>query len=328
LEWHQVHGQFAQMGGFALKVKQGNHEKIQVLYPETLIRHLENKQIDIEELKLTKEEVQDKSKGDFLSKSLVAFQTTWFVCECVARSIHKLPLLELEVVTLAFAILNIITYMLWRHKPLDVFCPIYLHLLEPKVLASSLQPHTVPDLSGPSRDASIGSASTPPGVDTPTTPNPPRDGDDSPSAEDLDLPHVTVFYGSKISGENERIVWIFSCIIGMIFGAIHFLSWDSTFRTHSELLLWRCSSIVLVIQPFLLLIVKVLSWIPNTGKWKLWQAMAERFSDVPLFLSLYIGTVAYILARFCLLVLAFLSLLDLPPNGLKNVSWASYIPHF
>ncbi|TFK58955.1 hypothetical protein BDN72DRAFT_890410 [Pluteus cervinus] len=113
LNWTQTHGQFAQMGGFARK------DNKHVLYPKTLIELLVEGCIDLDQLKLTKEDIDDKSKGDVLSKAIVAFQTTWFVFECIARLQQKLPLLELEVVTLAFAVLNVITYALWWYKPLN-----------------------------------------------------------------------------------------------------------------------------------------------------------------------------------------------------------------
>ncbi|TFK63221.1 hypothetical protein BDN72DRAFT_776182, partial [Pluteus cervinus] len=61
--------------------------------------------------------INDKSKGDLLSKGLVASQTTWFVVECMARLHLGLPLVELEVITLAFATLNVVTYGLWWYKP-------------------------------------------------------------------------------------------------------------------------------------------------------------------------------------------------------------------
>ncbi|TFK67046.1 hypothetical protein BDN72DRAFT_843544 [Pluteus cervinus] len=123
LKWTQTHGQFAQMGGFARK------DNKHVLRPTTLIDLLKKGQLDLEELELTKEDIDDKSKGDILSKAVVASQTTWFVFECLTRLQQGLPLIELEVVTLAFAVLNIITYALWWYKPLNVLRPIYLHVL-------------------------------------------------------------------------------------------------------------------------------------------------------------------------------------------------------
>ena len=71
---------------------------------------------------ITENEIRDKSKGDVLSKGLVVIQTGWFILQCIARRIEHLPLTELELVTLAFAALNFVTYGLWWNKPLNVQC--------------------------------------------------------------------------------------------------------------------------------------------------------------------------------------------------------------
>lgn len=68
----------------------------------------------------TAEEIQDRSKGDSLSKALIVGQTAWFVAQCLFRWIAGLAITEMELVTLAFAALNGIIYFLWWNKPLDV----------------------------------------------------------------------------------------------------------------------------------------------------------------------------------------------------------------
>ncbi|PBK60128.1 hypothetical protein ARMSODRAFT_734422 [Armillaria solidipes] len=73
---------------------------------------------------ITEEELQDRSKGDALSKIVAVVQTTWFVVQYLARFNESLPITQLETATLAFAVLNIFNYVLWWHKPLDVRCPI------------------------------------------------------------------------------------------------------------------------------------------------------------------------------------------------------------
>ena len=73
---------------------------------------------------VTREEIQDKSKGDAVTKALVVLQTTWFLLQCAARGSQRLALTELELATAAFALLNIIIYALWWDKPLDVQCHI------------------------------------------------------------------------------------------------------------------------------------------------------------------------------------------------------------
>ena len=85
-----------------------------------------------------KEEViEDHSKGDGLSKALVIVQTTWFVTQCIARRAEGLPITQLELVTVAFAMLNGIMYYLWWNKPLNVHSTIPVYLLVPKPFNTS-----------------------------------------------------------------------------------------------------------------------------------------------------------------------------------------------
>jgi hypothetical protein len=80
---------------------------------------------------VTEEEIQDRSKGDWLSKGLVVGQTAWFIAQFVARLVQGLTVTELELVTLAFAALNGFMYFFWWNKPLDVRSPIAIKYLYP-----------------------------------------------------------------------------------------------------------------------------------------------------------------------------------------------------
>ncbi|TFK59748.1 hypothetical protein BDN72DRAFT_580594 [Pluteus cervinus] len=373
LNWTQTHGQFAQMGGFARK------DNKYVLYPRTLIELLDEGRIDLDQLKLTKEDIDDKSKGDILSKALVAFQTTWFVFECFARLQQKLPLLEIEVVTLAFAVLNVITYALWWYKPLNVLRPIYLHIRERPtnwsrgrieyvegggwwastwkrfikrpflavvkptlgLFGMMVQTESQAEEKGEGMVAR-GRAAVGKMVDAIK-----KDVGKRPwwetvllwlvgqpflavampllalfGQEITDKPtHVSTFYGMET--DDMSMMRSLSCVIGMVFGATHFLSWHSTFPTHTELLLWRISSIVLVVQPVLLFLFNLFEEV----KYELWRPIRNFFEEFFVILSIFVGPIAYILARFCLLVLAFLTLNHLPPRALDSITWTSYIPH-
>src|SRR6266545_6039983 len=77
--------------------------------------------------KITEADISDKSKGDFLSKLIAILQTTWFILQCIARGQQKLAITELELVTLALASLNAVTYAFWWHKPLGVQEPIRIY---------------------------------------------------------------------------------------------------------------------------------------------------------------------------------------------------------
>ncbi|KAG2016333.1 hypothetical protein CC2G_009508 [Coprinopsis cinerea AmutBmut pab1-1] len=74
----------------------------------------------------SEEEIEDRSKGDALAKTFVLVQVLWFIVQCIARYSQNLAMTELELTTLAYAILNSAMYLCWWSKPLDVQFPIVI----------------------------------------------------------------------------------------------------------------------------------------------------------------------------------------------------------
>jgi hypothetical protein len=75
-------------------------------------------------------EIEDRSKGDGFSKTIAVGQTLWFIVQCLARRAQHLDVTLIELLTLSLAVLNGVMYFLWWHKPLDVRCPVRVHLLD------------------------------------------------------------------------------------------------------------------------------------------------------------------------------------------------------
>lgn len=86
--------------------------------------------------RITADEIQnDRSKGDAISKGLAIFQTTWFIIQCFARWSTHISVTELEIITLAFAMLNGVAYVLWWNKPQNVGFPVYLEKRAPSFVS-------------------------------------------------------------------------------------------------------------------------------------------------------------------------------------------------
>jgi len=83
--------------------------------------------------KITEEKILGRSKEDGLSKLLAELQVSWFIIQCIARGRQGLALTELELVTLAMASLNAITYGFWWNKPLGVAEPVNVYVEPEKV---------------------------------------------------------------------------------------------------------------------------------------------------------------------------------------------------
>ncbi|TFK69570.1 hypothetical protein BDN72DRAFT_767738, partial [Pluteus cervinus] len=102
----------------------------------------------------------------------------------------------------------------------------------------------------------------------------------------------------------------------------------STFPTHIELILWRISSVVLTVVPTFMLLRTLLYrmwWATQPGT--KWSRTTEMGWYVLEYTTLYPGCTMYVPARFCVLILAFITLHDLPLIAFSNISWATYIPH-
>ena len=99
-----------------------------VLLLETMKPLLQEGKIDLPAI--TEKEIQDRSKGDGLSKVLAVGQTSWYILQVIARHFEGLVVTKIELITTALAVLNIVIYFLWWNKPLDVRCSIPVPLLD------------------------------------------------------------------------------------------------------------------------------------------------------------------------------------------------------
>ena len=132
--WTITHSHFLLMGGFVLAegthdfsiLAEGAHD-VSVLTPKDFHKLLADQEIGFP--LISEKEIQDRSKGDGLSKALAVVQTTWFLAQCISRKVQGLMITELEIVTVAFAFLNGIMYFLWWNKPVGVTTSIRIYRL-------------------------------------------------------------------------------------------------------------------------------------------------------------------------------------------------------
>lgn len=124
--WTTTHGYYLQMGGFMLYEPETN-TPIGVLSHEKFRDLLKRKKVRMP--LISKDDIEDRSKSDGLSKAFVVIQTTWFIAQCIARKAKGLEITEFELVTASFAALNGVMYFLWWNKPLDVHSAVPVYLL-------------------------------------------------------------------------------------------------------------------------------------------------------------------------------------------------------
>jgi len=328
----------------------GEDERPRLLLSKDLDKYLSEGDIGI-----SVEEILDRSKGDMLSKGIVLLQTGWFILQLLARVAQRLPITGLELVTLAFAILNFITYGLWWNKPLCVQCPIILGKKTPilqKGQLSSQGQQPKPQLKVLTRlQRVIRQAAKYAWIFI-------WDAADFLLA-DIDEAGSEKFYGDEkrvptyywgadlIRGSTDigLVVWQslgIAILIATVFGAVHCAGWSFYFPSEAEKKLWHISSVVIAGLP-LAVFTSVVSITSLAILWRrvsgpdiceysnLWEAYKGVWRLIwPSRLRLLLKIVAftpYIIARYMLLAQAVASLRALPPGAYTAVEWTTFIPH-
>ena len=253
--WSKTHGFFVIMGGFHLFQRGSReardsylavlHEGDTPLHPlqsfHFFNKHEDRTDIDFTSFMVpTEEEINDRGKSDWLAKSLVLLQTSWFVMQCIARAIEHLPVTHLEIVTLAYAAMNFVIYIFWWNKPLNVNRPVRVfRKSEPSAMQNQVVSRamrhsrawewTWEEILNVLEKIYMFIAG---------------DGNVDLSGEDRE----PRFWGNSTYNE-QTIADLIVLGVGVCFGAIHCISWDFLFPTHTELSMWRVLCITITAVP-------------------------------------------------------------------------------
>jgi len=114
--WTMQHSFYAEMGGY--RVLDKSTGQILVFRTPQLAWLQKQRLIIIPEL--PKKEIDDKSKGDGIAKTLACVQSLWFLISCSARFQQHLPLTTLEIELLPYVAITWMVYIFWWKKPLQV----------------------------------------------------------------------------------------------------------------------------------------------------------------------------------------------------------------
>ncbi|KAF9462415.1 hypothetical protein BDZ94DRAFT_1194551 [Collybia nuda] len=307
-----VHGFFISMGGFAI-VK---GEKLSPIASH----HVGTDVAAVADLVSIRDyEIFDRSKGDEVTKGLAMLQTVWFLIQCIGRGIQGLPLSELEVVTIAFGVINLVIYIIWWNKPLDVRYPIQIGPPPP--------PPPYPRLSAYMRsvleEGDSESIQWQKAISTWITYATEAIVEMfAGQIENEELPRgcdrVPTLWAGRLRPRARGIAALFALVTAVGFGGIHCIAWNLAFPTLVEGTLWRMASIIVMAVP-MIFFLHVL-WFINI-KPPAWYEIVTFRLIIP------VCSIAYTIARMFLIVLPFTSLRALPTDVYKDVSWAKFIPH-
>ncbi|KAG8855073.1 hypothetical protein FRB91_002731 [Serendipita sp. 411] len=267
-------------------------------------------------------EFEDKSKSNWIAKSIVLLQTLWFVIQCIARKLDGLPLTELEVVTLGYALLNFVIYVIWWNKPQNVTRPIrvFCGQLPDRTKEQWELTHTIGEWNDKLFDAVLGRQDR--NVDL-------RRVKQTPTLYSGNPPKNWPLKAFPI----EYFAIMMAAVVGGMFGGIHFIAWSAQFPTYNMLLLWRCGSILMTIASFpplfTLLFGPVLRNEADNETLPVSILRCTLLLPVIIFgaLSLFFVPLAYITGRVITLMIAFKTLSTLPPEAFRTVQWTNLLPH-
>ncbi|OQE13965.1 hypothetical protein PENSTE_c040G02903 [Penicillium steckii] len=77
---------------------------------------------------LPEQEIRSRAKADSFAKIFTLFQVLWFLCNAFTRWGYHLSVSTLELVTVAYVAIAILTYLSWWYKPKDISTPILVIL--------------------------------------------------------------------------------------------------------------------------------------------------------------------------------------------------------
>lgn len=361
-DWSMAHAFLADMGGFVL------HARDFVPFPldAKQVHYLVDKgYIQYSAVRLDKEAIDDKNRGDGIARFITICQIIWFSFNCVFRMIQHLAITTLELTTIGFIICTLGTYFFWLHKPMDVQRAI---VLEPNTTLTDILIRAGEQAKEPYSDRT------------------PLD------FVGRDLWSWTLYWTYWVNILRMMHIWLPSYtkkrpadmipngnfpplsrgsmvvlfLFHITYGAFPLWGWNFHFPTQSERMLWHISALALMGTI-------VFTWIVDQYTWyilpalknlitrqrpfkvqdseralplpcshlpaKLQKALASLRNnsprhdpayDVPLKALIPVTTAGavYCIARAYILLEDFVNLRALPPSAYDTVQWSGYFPHF
>jgi len=282
--------------------------------------------------------------------------------QCIARGVQGLPITELELVTIAFAGLNLFLYLLWWDKPLNVQCGVRVY--KKRITDKPVDDGHISATAG--FWVALGDApSKLPAAIVHGPLNEECNRFEWPwlarvlgwpvikpfeiitgGSDDRVGKRVYTFYPHEWDEDRTHIQQSLTMVITGIasgFGGIHCIGWSFTFPSSTERTLWRIASISITSIPIALTLSPVFFILLGPlgllrlgrllGLGRLGKLLSRFFDNhpgfalIPLFLGMWLPLLLYILSRLALLILPFLSLRSPPLAAYHTVQWTSFVPH-
>ncbi|PQE21521.1 Major facilitator superfamily domain general substrate transporter protein [Rutstroemia sp. NJR-2017a BVV2] len=232
--WTLSHSIYANMGGLVYRRIFNDLQSFPPLNSHTLAYNIDccfPDAIRLKDLVLYEEDIKDKSKADWLLKTIAVLQIGWLILNACARAATGLPVTQLEVATGAFAVMAIATFVINWWKPKDVSRPTLISLVPGNFL----------------RDIDYRCQSFARRILSPSK------AADVPHSFDLKrISNDTIWMQGK-----PPLALVLIALSSVVFGGLHGLAWNSEFPSRVELVLWRTSVVTAAALPGVTLAITI-----------------------------------------------------------------------
>jgi hypothetical protein len=131
-------------------------------------------------------------------------------------------------------------------------------------------------------------------------------------------------YPLDVDVQTNTMVGVTISLCGMVFGALHWLAWNSAFPTQVQQTLWHVASLVITFVPVASTVFCFMEAFRHRFSHELFHnvrpGLKMRLVSFP-----FLAT--YVVARLIVLVLTFLSLRSPPAGVYDTICWTSLVPH-
>lgn len=194
---------------------------------------------------ISKAQFDDMSKGDFFVKGTAIVEVSWLFATIIVRAAKAMPIAQLEIGVLAFAVCTFIAYLFFWYKPQDVKVAMPIYISRP------LLPETIDRLSqaeffGQSAWAQLFSMTYDEGSRSLESPTP-----------NDNFPRDMTWTFEVLGGITYPHFFTVTVAAGMIFRSIRCFAWNFHFPTQIKRTIWRASSLFVAASPLAFLVAMV-----------------------------------------------------------------------
>ncbi|KAJ5173596.1 uncharacterized protein N7500_001527 [Penicillium coprophilum] len=303
---------FADSGGIILKLPNGD---LAPLSAKQLAWLIETGHIRLPEIR--EKDISDKSKADRCTKALACCQTTWFLVKLVCRKVENLPVIPLELASVALALTSLTTLSFWFRKSMDVQQP---YIIKMSRSSSSLRETVIDNATEIYINVAALEQAEPRAYISHKW-----------SGRLLSLicrMGLQKQYMDRIPNDRDPQILGFRqhATLGVAtaaFASIHFIDWHFPFATNAEAIIWQVNCCVM--------------WalLAGYGGAEVIICCMEKYQNLgmdtaggyklrwPVCLWFLVPAITYFWARLVLIVGVFVNLRSLPDEAFVQVQWNS-----